>query len=288
MQAERRQAHGDRSDHSCNTARDPFIAASAPRRKARSRRDAGASTSPSRKALSTGRTAGRAAGGRGATRSTVAYHDDGMGPAGRGRQPALREALPGGIPVRALVAHDPRKRENFRAAFAGFDFEKVAQFGARDVERCLADAGIVRHRGKIELVINNAKRALELVDEAGSLAAFVWRFEPDPKSRPEADRPRRPSSDLAGIDRALQGSAQARLVLRRADDGLRLHAGHGPGQRPHRGLRLPRRSGGRAARLRAAKIVGREMEQPTLIMLRSAMEPRTMLFRNDVCMSGIE
>jgi DNA-3-methyladenine glycosylase I len=78
-----------------------------------------------------------------------------------------------------------RKRENFRAAFAGFDFDKIARFGEREVERCLADAGIVRHRGKIESVINNAKRARELVDEAGSLAAFVWRYEPDAKSRPK-------------------------------------------------------------------------------------------------------
>ena len=77
-----------------------------------------------------------------------------------------------------------RKRENFRAAFAGFDFEKVACFGEREVERCLADAGIVRHRGKIESVINNARRALELRDEAGSLAGFVWRYEPPPASRP--------------------------------------------------------------------------------------------------------
>jgi DNA-3-methyladenine glycosylase I len=78
-----------------------------------------------------------------------------------------------------------RKRENFRAAFAGFDFEKVAKFGSREVKRCIADPGIVRHRGKIESVINNAKRARELVDAEGSLAAFVWRYEPDPKSRPK-------------------------------------------------------------------------------------------------------
>ena len=77
-----------------------------------------------------------------------------------------------------------RKRENFRAAFAGFDFDKVARFGESDVARCLADAGIVRHRGKIESVINNARRALELRAEAGSLAGFVWRYEPPPASRP--------------------------------------------------------------------------------------------------------
>ncbi|MCL4676294.1 MAG: DNA-3-methyladenine glycosylase I, partial [Pararhodobacter sp.] len=67
------------------------------------------------------------------------------------------------------------KRENFRAAFDGFDFHKVATYGDADVARLLADAGIVRHRGKIEAVINNAARALALIDEAGSLAAYVWR-----------------------------------------------------------------------------------------------------------------
>jgi DNA-3-methyladenine glycosylase I len=77
-----------------------------------------------------------------------------------------------------------RKRENFRKAFAGFDFAQVARFGDRDVERLLGDAGIVRHRGKIEAAINNAARAVELTDEEGSLAAYVWHFEPDPASRP--------------------------------------------------------------------------------------------------------
>jgi DNA-3-methyladenine glycosylase I len=77
-----------------------------------------------------------------------------------------------------------RKRENFRAAFAGFDVHKLAAFGPADIERCLADAGIVRHRGKIESVVNNARRALELTEEAGSLAAFVWRHEPGPDDRP--------------------------------------------------------------------------------------------------------
>jgi DNA-3-methyladenine glycosylase I len=76
-----------------------------------------------------------------------------------------------------------RKREHFRAAFAGFDFAEVARFGERDVQRLLADAGIVRHRGKIEATINNARRALALVEEAGSLAAFLWRFEPEPGPR---------------------------------------------------------------------------------------------------------
>lgn len=78
-----------------------------------------------------------------------------------------------------------RKRDNFRRAFAGFDFRRVARFDEADVARLLADAGIVRHRGKIEATINNAARALELVVEAGSLAAFLWRYEPDPVSRPK-------------------------------------------------------------------------------------------------------
>jgi DNA-3-methyladenine glycosylase I len=77
-----------------------------------------------------------------------------------------------------------RKRESFRAAFAGFDFAAVARFGARDVTRLLGDAGIVRHRGKIESTIQNARRALELCEEAGSLAAYFWRFEPVPRDRP--------------------------------------------------------------------------------------------------------
>lgn len=77
-----------------------------------------------------------------------------------------------------------RKRENFRRAFAGFDADVLVTFGPQEVERCLGDAGIVRHRGKIESVLNNAHRAQALRAEAGSLAAFVWRFVPGPASRP--------------------------------------------------------------------------------------------------------
>ena len=77
------------------------------------------------------------------------------------------------------------KRESFRHAFAGFDAAKVARFGARDVTRLLGDAGIVRHRGKIESTINNARRVLALREEFGSLAAYAWRFEPRPSSRPK-------------------------------------------------------------------------------------------------------
>ncbi len=78
-----------------------------------------------------------------------------------------------------------RKREGFRRAFAGFDFHAVARFGAQDVERLLGDASIVRHRGKIESTINNAARCVEVVDEYGSLASYVWGFEPASATRPQ-------------------------------------------------------------------------------------------------------
>jgi len=79
-----------------------------------------------------------------------------------------------------------RKRDNFRAVFRAFDRDRVARFGARDVARMLKDAGIVRHRGKIESTINNARRARDLAREHGSLASFFWSFEP-----PASDRPKR-------------------------------------------------------------------------------------------------
>ena len=78
-----------------------------------------------------------------------------------------------------------RKRENFRAAFANFEIDKVAAFTDVDIERCLADAGIVRHRKKIESTINNANRAQEMRAEFGSLAAYFWAHEPGPAERPE-------------------------------------------------------------------------------------------------------
>ena len=77
-----------------------------------------------------------------------------------------------------------RKRENFRAAFAGFDFDRIAKFTEEDIDRLLQDTGIVRHRGKIVSTINNAKRAQELVAQKGSLAAWFWSFEPAPEERP--------------------------------------------------------------------------------------------------------
>jgi DNA-3-methyladenine glycosylase I len=79
-----------------------------------------------------------------------------------------------------------RKRESFRRAFAGFDIDAVAEFGAADVERLLGDSGIVRNRAKISATINNARRCPALREEFGGLAAYVWGFEPAPGERPEA------------------------------------------------------------------------------------------------------
>ena len=87
------------------------------------------------------------------------------------------EGFQSGLSWRTILA----KRENFRAAFHNFDFDRIARYTQRDLDCLLNDEGIVRHRGKIEAVINNAKRAQELVKREGSLAAFIWRYEPDTK-----------------------------------------------------------------------------------------------------------
>jgi len=117
-----------------------------------------------------------------ATPEYVVYHDTEWGfPVADDRRLFEKLSLEGfqsGLSWRTILA----KRDNFRTAFRDFDFDRVARFGARDVQRLLADAGIVRHRGKIEAVINNAQRARELVKREGSLAAFIWRFEPNPKT----------------------------------------------------------------------------------------------------------
>ena len=102
------------------------------------------------------------------------------------------ESFQSGLSWRTILA----KRENFRAAFDGFDFRRMARYGEREVKRLLADEGIVRHRGKIEAVIHNAQRACELIDAEGSLAAFVWRYEPPPHERAE---PQTASTSAASI-----------------------------------------------------------------------------------------
>jgi len=92
------------------------------------------------------------------------------------------EGFQSGLSWRTILA----KRDNFRSAFHGFDLERVARFTKRDVERLVQDEGIVRHRGKIEAVVNNARQAQELVAREGSLAAFIWRYEPkSPAAKPQ-------------------------------------------------------------------------------------------------------
>lgn len=91
------------------------------------------------------------------------------------------ESFQSGLSWRTILA----KRENFRAAFSNFDFNIVSKYNEIDVERLLKNEGIVRHRGKIEAVINNARKARELVEHEGSLAAYFWRFEPNENSLPE-------------------------------------------------------------------------------------------------------
>lgn len=114
----------------------------------------------------------------GAAPDYVAYHDDEWGHPvtddHRLFEKLCLEGFQSGLSWLTIL----RKREAFRNAFQGFDFREVARFGAGDVERLLGDAGIVRHRGKIESTINNAQRALELVQEHGSLARYVWSYEP--------------------------------------------------------------------------------------------------------------
>jgi DNA-3-methyladenine glycosylase I len=104
-----------------------------------------------------------------------------------------------------------RKREAFREGFANFEFERVAKFKARDVERLLGNAGIVRHRGKIESTVNNARRAQELAAEFGSLAAYFWRWEPVTSARPR----RITREMLAGMPASAESTALSKDLKKR-------------------------------------------------------------------------
>ncbi len=92
------------------------------------------------------------------------------------------ESFQSGLSWRTILS----KRENFRAAFRNFDFNKIAEFSDADINRLLDDKGIVRHRGKIEAVINNARRVQDLIADEGSLAAYVWRYEPTAPPAPQS------------------------------------------------------------------------------------------------------
>ncbi|MCV6546483.1 MAG: DNA-3-methyladenine glycosylase I [Cohaesibacter sp.] len=115
----------------------------------------------------------------------MAYHDQEWGqPVGDDRtlfEKICLEGFQSGLSWYTIL----KKRDNFRAAFANFEIDQVAAFTHDDVERCLQDEGIVRHRKKIESTINNAKRAQELITEKGSLAAYFWQQEPQPHERPQ-------------------------------------------------------------------------------------------------------
>ncbi len=118
----------------------------------------------------------------------IAYHDDEWGRPvtddTRLFEKICLEGFQSGLSWLTIL----RKREGFRRAFAGFDPEGVAAFGPSDVERLLGDAGIVRHRGKIEATIANARGTLEAKRRHGSLAALVWSFEPPRRGRPVPKR----------------------------------------------------------------------------------------------------
>lgn len=118
------------------------------------------------------------------TAALLAYHDQEWGfPVDDDQrlfEKLCLESFQSGLSWRTIL----NKREHFRAAFHHFDFHQVARFGEEDVQRLLQDAGIIRHRGKIEAAINNAKRAKEMVEQEGSLAAFFWRYEPTELAAP--------------------------------------------------------------------------------------------------------
>ena len=107
------------------------------------------------------------------------------------------EGFQAGLSWRTILA----KREAFRAAFCGFDFRRVVLFGPADVDRLLQDSGIVRHRGKIEAVIHNAGCACRLVEEAGSLARFIWQFAPPRQETPQS---RTTSPESVRLSKALK------------------------------------------------------------------------------------
>lgn len=109
------------------------------------------------------------------------------------------EGFQSGLSWRTILA----KRERFRTVFHDFDFERVARFTEADVERLLLDPGIVRHRGKIEATINNARRACELVEREGSLAAYVWRYEPT-EADPAAPQSQSTSAASVAMSRDLK------------------------------------------------------------------------------------
>ena len=137
------------------------------------------------------------------------------------------ENFQSGLSWRTILA----KRENFRAAFAGFDFRGVANFDDNDIERLLADEGIVRYRGKIEAVINNARRTFEVVQEEGSFAAFIWLYEPCQGRRTATN-----AVQINSVRDPFQRPTKAWLQIRGIDHRICIHKGHGIDHRSRRRL----------------------------------------------------
>jgi len=115
----------------------------------------------------------------------VRYHDDEWGRPVRDDRRLFEKICLEGFQAGLSWITILRKRDNFRRAFRDFEIDRVSRFGPSDVDRLVRDEGIVRHRGKIESTINNARRARDLRDECGSLADYFWKWQPDPKSRPQ-------------------------------------------------------------------------------------------------------
>jgi DNA-3-methyladenine glycosylase I len=141
----------------------------------------------------------------------VAYHDDEWGRPVRDDRRLFEKICLEGFQSGLSWLTILRKREGFRRAFADFDFERIARFDRRRVERLLGDAAIVRHRGKIESVVNNARRAVELAEESGSLAEYFWGFEPEPRARPK----RVTRKALMGLGLTAESTALSRDLKRR-------------------------------------------------------------------------
>ncbi len=161
----------------------------------------------------------------------VAYHDDEWGRPLHGVAALFErlslEGFQSGLSWLVIL----RKRPAFRSAFAGFDPEVVAAFGESDVQRLLADAGIVRNRAKIEATVHNARRVLELDTPLDEL---LWSFAPDPGHPPPAREHGRGTGHHRGVHGDGARAQASRPALPRADHVLRLDAGRGAGRRPRR------------------------------------------------------
>jgi DNA-3-methyladenine glycosylase I len=141
----------------------------------------------------------------------AAYHDDEWGRPVRDDRRLFEKLCLEGFQSGLSWLTILRKREHFRRAFSDFEFARIAGFRKRDVDRLMQDAGIVRHRGKIESTINNARCALALREEFGSLASYFWQYEPSPGSRPR----RLTRRALTALTSTAESTAMSRDLKRR-------------------------------------------------------------------------